>query len=262
MKQFHDFDARVKRAIEHLDELTKEAGEFLAAPVLRPIQDFDTEPGFLLVKVKPPGPVPIRLSVLVGEILYQFRAALNNLACELTELNGQPATLHTAFPIFSDRDQFAKWRHKRIGDMSQIHQGWIESEQPFIRYSEDPSHDPLCTLYGLSDLDRHRALHLTYLTARSEITSIWPDEVSLTLVDASLERPFDDETIVARYRVNSAKPGWQRVLADTTVQLDLAFERELGVPFGGQRVFLTVGRIGERIGDMVKRLVAIDQTVA
>ncbi len=74
--------------MQHLKALRAESVAFLNNGDHGVINDFDAEPGYLIVKGFSRSEPPPVLSLLIGEALYQMRAALDGLACELAEANG------------------------------------------------------------------------------------------------------------------------------------------------------------------------------
>ncbi len=102
---------------------------------------------------------PIRLSVLIGEFIYDLRSALDHLADFLVRQNGGRPTKQTRFPIYDSR--FNRDGTERVfsisGGVSETALALIEGMQPYKRGENATSH-PLSMLGYLSNADKHRNL--------------------------------------------------------------------------------------------------------
>lgn len=78
--------ARIQRAAEHIDSLSDEIAS-LAAGFAEP---------------RPPA----RLCLMVGEIVYNLRAALDHVVWALAVRNGKSSKGHIAFPVCDNPEQF------------------------------------------------------------------------------------------------------------------------------------------------------------
>jgi hypothetical protein len=204
---------KLARGVKHLESISEEVNGLVASAACGIIPDFNSEPGFLVIKAymrETPSPM---CSVYVGEALYHLRSALDHLVCHLTESNGQVVTNKTGFPIFLKRDEFRDASgnltppvRRLIGGLSLEQQALIEAEQPFQGKFGAPADDPLWWLYGLSNFDRHRFIHLVgsaTLIAHDDFTPQWFADRYFTLVSTNYGA-FDRETEVARYRIDPA----------------------------------------------------------
>jgi hypothetical protein len=160
---------RLNRAAEHLESLKAELAEWLEENPIRLVPDFDLKSGKKLVRVEGVRQPPTRFAIIIGDVLHNLRAALDNLAYELAETGyGGPLPEAIAktveFPIFRKESD---WLNRsagpnRIARMRPGAQTIIEGLQPYKRGDESAaSEDLLWILHKLSNIDKHRLPHLT-----------------------------------------------------------------------------------------------------
>src|SRR3989304_9369397 len=119
-----DISAKLDRIGHHLKAFNEETERFLNSDVNGVTNDFDSEPGYLIVKAFSRSGPPKHYSVLMGEILYHLRSALDYLACQLTNDSGGVVGKLVGFPIFLIPTGFGtlgdpkSWNSKRIGMMA------------------------------------------------------------------------------------------------------------------------------------------------
>jgi len=98
-------------------------------------------------------------SLVIGDCVQNFRSALDHMVWQLapgTARAANPTALE--FPIFSDPGRYASAAPNRIGTISAAAQKIIELAQPFNR--PESATDPLWQLHTLSNIDKHRRLHV------------------------------------------------------------------------------------------------------
>jgi hypothetical protein len=104
---------RVERAKRHFRELDADLKRYLEA---RPYEIvLSEEPAFRLYawKVNERQPAPPEWEVIVGDVLHNLRAALDQLVCELVMANGKKVTTQTSFAISENSQKFAINRKSR-----------------------------------------------------------------------------------------------------------------------------------------------------
>lgn len=93
---------RVNRAWEHIQEFKTLCDAFLATKPYSVVTEVEPHSNFkhlrFVFKVREQPPIPMR--VVVGEGVYQLRAALDNLVWGLGQLNGEPARSDLAFELW------------------------------------------------------------------------------------------------------------------------------------------------------------------
>ena len=98
-------------------------------------------------------PIPLIISILVGEIIYNLRSALDYLVYELAQLDSKQIKEGTQFPIEDCSKLFGRRRNTFLKGVSDKHVADIERLQPYNGC------DWTRILRGLSNPDKHR--HLT-----------------------------------------------------------------------------------------------------
>ena len=80
---------KLNRGVNHLKQLRDVIEVFVTGDSNGVINDFESEPNYLLVKAFTKDEPPPLCSLLIGEMLYHCRSVLDHLVCELTEANNQ-----------------------------------------------------------------------------------------------------------------------------------------------------------------------------
>ncbi len=116
------------------------------------------------------GEIPEELPLLLGEMLYQFRSALDaciyHATIYATNLNPPPDENRLEFPITGDPKEWPGLAKRRLMHLSQIIQDGLEKAQPYnapLSASGDPTRSvnrSLGILHDLARKDRHRRLHV------------------------------------------------------------------------------------------------------
>lgn len=164
------FALKVWRAREHLNAFEVEARQWIETEPYTIVDEPDPEPPleslpdgfqarrFRLVRIKP---APLRLSILIGDCLFNLRSALDHLALALARAHTPGITANriskSAFPIFADSARYAQKREEMIGCLAPAAQDAIEKLQPY-RAGDDPWIHPLWRIHNLNNIDKHRSL--------------------------------------------------------------------------------------------------------
>lgn len=164
---------KYERGMEHFDELVSDIDTHpKEIPMLHEYKPGPDDTGTFLVKVGKVPDMPRRWSAIVGDVVHNFRSVLDHLAWQLAVLNldgKQMPSRKTAFVIADDEAQFRKEAPIRLRSLHPRHVAHIETLQP---YRGSPYFDPgapttyakpLGWLRDLSNIDKHQALHGTYL---------------------------------------------------------------------------------------------------
>ena len=147
--------ARVKRANQHISNLKRRETAYIRKHKDRLV--FNVEPDTGRVKLQWLGSeavIPALFNILVGEVIYNLRAALDYLIYELAILDSGTVQNGTQFPICDDKRDFDGRRATRLKGLSGAHVTAIERLQPYCG----------CTWTGLlrdvSNPDKHRELSI------------------------------------------------------------------------------------------------------
>lgn len=145
-------------------------------------------------------PYPERWSVLVGDAVTNLRAALDHaLWAAVVTHSGQPSKPHAVqFPIASTRQKFVELARRLSGTVSEAALGIVEAVQPF--HGGSAAHTaPLEVLRWLSNVDKHRAVHIVGRVAVDMGPAIILSGVPLDIVEEwRLDGPATDGAVIAR----------------------------------------------------------------
>ena len=104
--------------------------------------------------------VPIEWSVILGEILYNLRSALDHLVWQLVVANGQTAGHHNAFPIVNSERAWQKATKRLEGVTSEVKEK-IRCLQPYTGGLNLPFDvRNFWKLHSLCNIDKHRHLNI------------------------------------------------------------------------------------------------------
>jgi hypothetical protein len=168
--------------------------------------DYDSESGYEIHRLKELKPIPFtRWGILVGDVVHQARAALDNLV-ELLNIRetGHPLR-KTEFPICSTKTAYLKG-FKKAGNVGTKALALIESFQPYHRGDAYVS-DPFWILHGLWNMDKHR--NTAIVASLGQTVSVTP-KFRATAGTVTVGRqeivypeffPHEDGTEIGRFRI-------------------------------------------------------------
>lgn len=103
-------NAKLQRADETIQNLGLQIDDFLSADpppcVIR--SGFFDDPKKYIFMARGAVPIPLRFSVLAGEIVHHFRSCLDHLVVQLAAAEGQHPLNNHQFPICRKREKFKK----------------------------------------------------------------------------------------------------------------------------------------------------------
>lgn len=162
---------KLDRAEEHLEAFKIESNVWIESKPYRIVDEPNLNPPlnqginravhhrrFRIVSVDH---VPDRLSVLIGDCVFNMRSALDHLALSLAQsfvpsmTDRQIAT--SEFPVFHAAPMNARTETSKIGCIDPIARNIIKALQPHYRGDQYKTH-PLWQLHELNRIDKHRTL--------------------------------------------------------------------------------------------------------
>lgn len=156
---------KLKRAEENIKNLNREIDIFLDYGIYRSIPDDDVKALSELLQLHFNRSVPLRLSVLVGEIIHQLRSTLDHLAWQLSSDSyriSHPTRIE--FPIYihrpdptREKDEVKRYNRKVEGFSLSV-KTEIERLQPYN--STEPRADLLAILHKMDVTEKHQELLL------------------------------------------------------------------------------------------------------
>jgi hypothetical protein len=200
--------ARLNRAVEQRDQFGEEWAAFLEQHPYEVSVSVDDD-GLGTVSIGRQQPLPRRLSLLIGEFLYELRAALDNCIYEVAVLhsgqNPPPGESALQFPIYDDP---AGWTRNlyRLRYLSDEHRKMLKRIQPYNAQRQDLN--CLSLLNRLARSDRHRALHLigAFLTEGGLLVQ-GPPGSSVTELHKPEIVVIDEAADIASFHVTPWTPG-------------------------------------------------------
>ncbi|MGH2500811.1 MAG: hypothetical protein ACRDF0_12090 [Candidatus Limnocylindria bacterium] len=160
LPSFEGPKAKLTRAVEHLDTLRIEAERFLGSDAYSAVRHIDPKNGDHVWRMKIDQPAPVRLGVLLGDVVHNLRSGLDHLAWQLALIRTPTPRNTTAFPIFFLANTgpagkgFNPDGRKTLLDLPEDAQKVIESVQPYQRPGSLSL--ALWLLYKMSITDKHR----------------------------------------------------------------------------------------------------------
>lgn len=164
---FGEATLKLQRAREHLHHLdTLTAAYFAGRPyaAFREYDDYAPERSVLsgISFTREPSP---DLALVFADAIHNLRATLDYIAYELVVSDGRQPTRRTQFPIYLSR---AAWDADATaigkGNIPAAPLALIEAMQPY-QDGEGGTDAPLWQLHQLSNIEKHRRMHLTSVRA-------------------------------------------------------------------------------------------------
>jgi hypothetical protein len=154
---------KYNRSKELFDRLRDEMDAFFSADP-QPYSsrgEFDEETWEWVERFEVKENPPLRLGVLLGDVVHNLRSALDHLMWQVTLLDGGRPNRDTQFPVvLEDKSTFDKRAQTRIPDLSPEHRDLVEKVQPY--QVEEPKRHTLAVLNKLANVDKHQIVHPIY----------------------------------------------------------------------------------------------------
>jgi hypothetical protein len=123
--------ARLDRVREHLTDLEVREKAILHPQIANIVAETDLNTVKDFVITDPLADLPQRFSILIGETIYNLRAALDYLVFDLAILDSGGPRKGTQFPIDDTKDVFTGHRGRFLKGLSTKHIAQIEALQPY-----------------------------------------------------------------------------------------------------------------------------------
>lgn len=168
--------AKFSRASQQRDTLCRELMS------LRDLNSFcitkDTQPdmGYCLYSFSKIPPIPDDIGLRIGEILYNYRCALDHLIWQLVLSAGNKPSNRNEFPIFNNIIEYEHCKGDKLKGVTDTVVAIVDALQPFNSMGEMDYWKFLWYLQILCNADKHRYLLLTRRTLANKIDFIWSGE--------------------------------------------------------------------------------------
>lgn len=170
---------KLHRAEKHAKELVETMRDFWNTNPARIDHRVEGEKHDFVLRIPTPPPLDA-VSLIVGDVLHNLRAALDHLVCQLVLRNGQTPGRHTYFPLCSDEKAFHTVSSTKKGPLHGIHpkaKDAIGGLRPW-----QGGNEALFVLHHLDIQDKHQlplATHLALdqvsLDSVSHMRAVFPD---------------------------------------------------------------------------------------
>jgi hypothetical protein len=151
--------AKLARADEHLHSLDCEAKAFGSGEPYSVTTE--REDGAYIARLTIREWPPLRLGVILGDVFYNWRSALDNMICSLVRANNQTPTRRNSFPILRSQSDYDAKGVKRTSGISAAHATIVESLQPYPDRT-DATIAALALVNEHCNADKHAAIHPTF----------------------------------------------------------------------------------------------------
>jgi hypothetical protein len=212
---------KFSRAIHHFEDLERQLTEWFEEHYSHRLDPDPEAEGYFLLKASADDLDSAPFALILGDAIQNFRSCLDHLAFQLastfTKPLSEPMARSCQFPIIGDVDRSGqggrgpklfKDESRRIAGIDPGAQRIIEGLQPYQR-GEDFTFDPLWRLQELSNVDKHRVLHLAtvycggFVSHPDQCINVaWPSVGGLQVFGGTVKR----DTVIARLHLRPINP--------------------------------------------------------
>lgn len=150
--------SKVERAGEHLDALDGAIKRHNTSKPYRIVEERDPQSGIYNFLLKLDRPLPGILPILIGEIVYQLRSALDHIVWALSQPD-PPARCE--FPVYKDWGPFVREGMNKLSKLPTAARDEIVGLQPYRR-GKSAQTEPLWIVHELRRVDMHRSINVVY----------------------------------------------------------------------------------------------------
>jgi hypothetical protein len=160
---------KVGRAQHHLDELKTAIVSLLQPNPERIVGHLNDDATQWIYPARRTPTTRIAWSAMLGDVLNNYRSALDYTVAELVLKAGNTVTKNTSFPIIDDSQKWTKVSRSRTKGIAKGSDVPIRAVQPYHCGNLAKFH-PLALLRDLNNWDKHQAIHTTVQVARGRFT--------------------------------------------------------------------------------------------
>ena len=234
---------KFRRADEHGKALDDEIKQFLRTTPYRLVPEISADGYEHRFRVRVRARVPDRVSLVLGDCISNYRAALDHLAFRLVELEQGSAGQDSMFPVWTTCERFRVSGYPRIRNMGSEAQAAVMRRQPCYRRPYHARHlDPLTLLNELCNVDKHRRLHLLG-SAPTAFGHYGPEPHAEGVFNTG---PFVDNAVVLAYTYTTPHP---QIEVQPIAAFGIAFPN--GPPGHGQVVLTALHRIRTEVREIL-----------
>ena len=249
---------KLQRGCDQLDALKKEIATFLDGDPYEPTVKFNRVHGShegrfvfdVSMGMRVKTPCPLMWGIVVGEIVHDFRSALDHVVYRLSTSD----KARTLFPIFIEATKFDDHAATMLKGVRAERAALIKVLQPFSTGEHVKS--PLWHLAELSNFDKHRTLHLTFGHLQSFNFGFPPLACAAQITHQVRQGgTFEDDTEIARAHIVCNEPPFGREDVKVNVKINFEVVFNEGTPAPGVWTVLgTLLDIADRCADVLERI--------
>ena len=227
MNTLDGIHAKLRRAENHAKMITTDA-DHLCAEVRRSIarevcEEVDEQTW--VYRGKTPE-VPVEWLVILGEIFYNLRSALDHLVWQLVLNNGQSPGRHNQFPITKDDPAWLKTKDDQLKGVSMRHKAMIGYLQPHTGGINLPFNVAMLeALNELCNIDKHRTLLVAVMATSG------PDRTTLGVDDPILQDSATRHPFKGSFKAGRVEEG-TILLTLNNARIDISPSFKIGAYFG------------------------------
>lgn len=242
-------EAKLERAIEHLDFLERDCERFLRSKPYAVTTEFESEAGCFVARLRARKQPPLSTSVRVGELVHNLRSALDHVAWVLAASNTddvaalwEPGTRERImFPVAKTPEAFESSRLMPF--ISQQAKAALDPLQPHTRgHPYQVARHPLAVLHDLWNIDKHRVVHggtgaidISTTSWYRKAMLVEEFQAEMEIEPVKFEGPLKDGTPIAYLRFPTLPKPPQ------TLQVHVKGQPTASVLFGAAEYSVSVG---------------------
>ncbi len=264
---------KLSRAQEHLDSLSQELNAFLQPYCYEIANEYDVEAPHqgltrvrltrrVVFKVEPP---LLKWGIIVGDCIQNLRSSLDHMVFAIShsrDPNEFKDDRTTEFPICDSPEAFNRSRrrnwppHHEIRGLPREAQTIIEQFQPYQGGQKSLSNHPLWILREMSNIDKHRSIHITAWSAHAlalDITGLAPG-VSIHSHQVRPLGVIESGTEIAKIEFSTPDPSEPAMKLQKEFYFTISFGE--GTPMAGKQVQDALASLVANVHDITSRLSA------
>lgn len=249
------------RAELHAQELRKQIADYLQSSPFEPYEEEEASSGDLIVRVRVQQNPPLALGGIIGDVIHNLRAALDQITWNLVLANGHTPNTSTQFPVGKDQSDFGKAVKSRLKGVSSDALNLVKDLRVYPTGDEK-----LWTLHRLDIADKHRTLipvgasheAVNVMTTFAGFDNVPLNFPAIAIRPADRQYPLKDGAEI--FRVMKAARGgpadWQRRFSFT---FTVAFGD--GAPVAGEPIDPMIPDLVSYVQQKTQPLLALIETV-
>jgi hypothetical protein len=191
---------------------------------------------------------------IIGDCIQNFRSSLDHIVWRLAsedERRNHPT--RPAFPIERSPAEFNTKGRSRIQSLGKAVQKAIEEQQPFATKPAQPGEEPLAFLELLSNIDKHRRIHIANPTFQFMSVRVGSNVVTASVLAKPGER-IRPGLVLARVTQADLRKFAPSGIGALSGALTMTIAFEDAEEASGRGVIGTMRRIKDTVGEVLDRL--------